>query len=448
MRAALLGALLLCGCSLIVPGPGDYTYGDSDAGADAGTGDAGPMTDAGIDGGDTCALTVCGGDCVDTMSDLMHCGMCDNACADGEECRAGSCFDPVVDIAAGPHHTCAVRQSGEVWCWGANINGQLGNDSVFDSNEPVRVMGIDNAVQVSAGGFAFRDPNGTSCAVARNGVVRCWGQVGAMYTETANDDATTPVTIPMPSVREVRVGFGAGCAVSPGNGLICWDSTTMPAETTGLGIGGAWIRDLAFGAQHVCVATVNGDLQCRGMNAAGQLGADPMMVPDLPDFWPVHSSITDVEDVAVSTLGTCISRASGAVECWGAEVAVGNGSTDLMAVEPSPQVVAGVQNVQQIDGTDFGSFTCAVGSMGSSLRCWGLTLSFAMPGGDLELSFGGTPYELEAPPGIEDLAVGTAHVCVLSGGDVSCYGDNSLGQLGDGSNDSRLSFGAVIGLGG
>ncbi|MFN5935995.1 MAG: hypothetical protein ACK46D_17055, partial [Roseiflexaceae bacterium] len=42
------------------------------------------------------------------------------------------------DITAGGQHTCAVA-NGNVWCWGANSNGQLGDDSTVDRNTPVKV---------------------------------------------------------------------------------------------------------------------------------------------------------------------------------------------------------------------------------------------------------------------------------------------------------------------
>lgn len=92
----------------------------------------------------------------------------------------------VVRITAGTDATCAVRRDGTVWCWGINPRlgdglGMLGDGRAPDETcgvrlgvviqcrtRPVRVVGIDNAVDVSMG-------SGHTCAVLATGEVRCWG---------------------------------------------------------------------------------------------------------------------------------------------------------------------------------------------------------------------------------------------------------------------------------
>ena len=59
---------------------------------------------------------------------------------------------PVEALAAGSYHTCALRVSGAVQCWGDNTRGQLGNDSTTLSIVPVKVSGISTATAVAAGG--------------------------------------------------------------------------------------------------------------------------------------------------------------------------------------------------------------------------------------------------------------------------------------------------------
>jgi alpha-tubulin suppressor-like RCC1 family protein len=87
---------------------------------------------------------------------------------------------PVVDLAdatmiaaglGGYGHTCAVRQQGDVVCWGINTSGQLGNSST-DSTQNVPgepVLNLGDAVAIDAGGEH-------TCALERSGEVTCWGK--------------------------------------------------------------------------------------------------------------------------------------------------------------------------------------------------------------------------------------------------------------------------------
>src|SRR6188768_987438 len=58
----------------------------------------------------------------------------------------------VVQIAAGDFHSCALLASGRVQCWGAGDEGQLGNGESSDQLSPVPVEGLEDAVEISAGG--------------------------------------------------------------------------------------------------------------------------------------------------------------------------------------------------------------------------------------------------------------------------------------------------------
>jgi len=78
--------------------------------------------------------------------------------------------DPVAQVAGGCHrHWCAVTTLGDVWCWGENLNGQLGRGTttMFEST-PARVGGLPSAVQVQVGADH-------SCARTTAGEIWCWG---------------------------------------------------------------------------------------------------------------------------------------------------------------------------------------------------------------------------------------------------------------------------------
>ena len=85
--------------------------------------------------------------------------------------------------------SCALRLDGTVVCWGANGWGQLGNGSTVNSQVPVGVTGISNAVQVATGyGFA--------CALLDTPSVRCWGYNGwGQLGNGSTVNSTTPVAV-------------------------------------------------------------------------------------------------------------------------------------------------------------------------------------------------------------------------------------------------------------
>jgi alpha-tubulin suppressor-like RCC1 family protein len=86
-------------------------------------------------------------------------------------------IDNAISISAHYQHTCAALATGGIKCWGADGNGQLGNDSVTGySTTPVAVNGITDAAAVSVG-------NSRSCALLKDGSLWCWG--GGSSTPTS-----------------------------------------------------------------------------------------------------------------------------------------------------------------------------------------------------------------------------------------------------------------------
>lgn len=68
----------------------------------------------------------------------------------GETCNGAPCASapvaagadrPFRSIRAGSDHICGIAATGEVWCWGANEYGQLGDGTTVDRVQPTRVRG-------------------------------------------------------------------------------------------------------------------------------------------------------------------------------------------------------------------------------------------------------------------------------------------------------------------
>ncbi|AKU89921.1 RCC1 domain-containing protein [Vulgatibacter incomptus] len=74
-----------------------------------------------------------------------------------------------VSLVTGENHTCGLASNGDVWCWGSNEYGQLGDGTSVDrSANPVRTKGP--AFQALAAGRAH------TCGIATDGQVYCWGR--------------------------------------------------------------------------------------------------------------------------------------------------------------------------------------------------------------------------------------------------------------------------------
>ncbi len=87
--------------------------------------------------------------------------------------------------------------------------------------------------------------------------------------------------------------------------------------------------------------------------------------------------------------------------------------------------------------------SCAI--VGGALKCWGENSGGQI--GDGSVSPAATPVQVSGlTSGVTAAAVGNSHTCALQSGGVKCWGNNSTGQVGDGSLTQRLTPVAVTGL--
>ncbi|MBN2084680.1 MAG: hypothetical protein JW748_05605 [Anaerolineales bacterium] len=93
-------------------------------------------------------------------------------------------------VAAGWGQTCALLNGGILRCWGWNFYGQLGEGSTANRNHPVAVVGLDGIVTAIAGG------GGHTCAILATGEVFCWGfNDSGQLGNQANQDSSMPVKV-------------------------------------------------------------------------------------------------------------------------------------------------------------------------------------------------------------------------------------------------------------
>ncbi len=328
--------------------------------------------------------------------------------------------EPVVQLAAGRDHTCALLESGVVTCWGRNQFGQLGygrTDNLADG-EPVTSFGY-----VTLGGLATRIAAGGdhSCAVLVGGAVRCWGynvygQLGRGNTANVGDNE--------PVYSAGNVDLGAGVVV----------------------------KELALGEYHTCALTTAGAVKCWGYNAFGQLGyGNTSTVGDNEQLTNLANvSLTGpVRKIAASDASTCALTQTGAIRCWGDNAygqlgqslgaggsAWGDSSSELPSTLPNDIAVGG-QVSDVVGGQDH---VCGLLNNGT-LKCWGYNGYGQLgTGSTSNLSApSATPIDLDGVS-VYQVVAGHYHTCALrANGTARCWGRGDEGQLGRGSTAVRYT---------
>ena len=101
---------------------------------------------------------------------------------------------PAVLITAAATHACAVTADSSAYCWGLNLGGELGNGTFGGvSPIPVQVAGGHRFATLSAGGFH-------TCGITSSLQVFCWGSNGSgeLGQVTSQNQGDLPVAVTIP----------------------------------------------------------------------------------------------------------------------------------------------------------------------------------------------------------------------------------------------------------
>jgi alpha-tubulin suppressor-like RCC1 family protein len=392
-----------------------------------------------------------------------------------------------VTLRAGPFTVCGVTSAGELWCWGYNNEGQVGDGTIFERRVPVRVTlagAISTALSVitvssptvaPSGVVTFtlqaKDAAGTNLTTGGSTVVftvccgTSTGTVGAA-TDHGNGTYTATFTAGSPGSALVVDANIAGVAVtstlptiqvvvapSPialdivGPDLIGLALTNPLTVTLGApaGAGGVTVTVTSDAAGTVtpAVATVTipagattAQVTLNGValgtttvraNATGY--AEGTLSVQVSDQIVTRASVP----LAVGMSHACVLGSGGALSCWGDNTvgAVGDGTTAPRLV-PSPAAM-GLSFVAVSAGS---RFSCGLTSAGDAY-CWGWNI-FGMLGNGTTTD-GYTPAPVAGGLKFAQIDVRGYTVCGLTAaGAAFCWGLNDRGQVGDSSTLQRL----------
>lgn len=314
-------------------------------------------------------------------------------------------LDDAVHVASGQTHSCAIRRTGEVVCWGLRYAGLDSEPaSRRQSSRPVAIDGVGGAVELALGALF-------SCARLEEGGVRCWGsaQYGTSYS------FTEPTTMEGLEGAVQIVASGAALLARTSEGRVvrcglrerrarrasCWDLVNGGARDMALGgtqLGDACVLDargrfvcfegldpgrptprragtafeaVSLGRHHICALRA-GRVFCWGgpsddlvVETAVRINANRR---------PASMNIDGVVQLSAGAVHQCALREDGAVLCWG-----DNGVGQLAATRPnegSTGYVEGLDDAIAVSGT------CAIRE-GGTIRCWGSTNDWAPAGRDV-----------------------------------------------------------------
>ena len=219
----------------------------------------------------------------------------------------------VTQIVTGDGITCALLQSGRLFCWGG---GGLGNGST-QSSVPVLVPGLGEVPVTTSGAH--------TCAVLASGAVECWGadsdgEIGNGVSRAIR--SSRPTGRGHRTAIQVVTGDRHTCALLADGTVECWGSESdgelgdgdaedspVPVAVTGI----TTATQISAAGDHSCALLADGTVSCWGLNA----GLDPFT--DSPDTAvPLRvARVANATQITAATSHDCVLLKNATVLCWG-----------------------------------------------------------------------------------------------------------------------------------
>jgi alpha-tubulin suppressor-like RCC1 family protein len=195
-------------------------------------------------------------------------------------------IDNASQITAGNSSSCALISGGAVKCWGANYEGQLGNDPAdFEfSDSPVFVKyesgtNLSEAIQLT-GAKTWEH----YCVRYSSGIAECWGdnEFGELGVGTSGDIYPFPIQVSeITDFAFIAAGWNNTCGQRVNGTVYCWgnneegqigDGTFNDKSTPGSPLNLSGITQIDPGDLLVCALISGNTVYCWGENNYGQVG--------------------------------------------------------------------------------------------------------------------------------------------------------------------------------
>lgn len=298
----------------------------------------------------------------------------------------------IVQVVTGWDHACLRTKAGEVWCW-----GELTFEAAHTRPQRIDFGGIATFISAGAGG--------NTCALLVGGKVACHDFDGTRVIAGLDDAVTI-------TVGDNETG---GCAVREGGTVACW-----------IGPKGA---EVVASLEGVTAIAMEGQLATRSTGPVLARGTATRIFDLPPSKTPVDTPLVDVVALTAGLWHVCGAKASGELVCAGENSAgqLGDGRTARSNTPTTPQGLGKIRHV----AAHF-TRTIAVDTEGH-VHWWGDPES-----DDHGPGVATTPQRIAGIDDAVEAATGIRFACARTeAGQVSCWGRNDHGQLGDGTTTDR-----------
>jgi alpha-tubulin suppressor-like RCC1 family protein len=234
--------------------------------------------------------------------------------------------------------TCVVDVMNDLWCWGPNDFGEVGDGTTKAVTTPTLVHGGPWGL-ASLGGNDQWTEGAHTCALDRTGTLFGWGsdsldQLGISNTSVVVSPSAVP---PEAGWKEIGTGTSFTCGIRADGTVWCWghsfDPNTAQLTTVPWQISSQtdW-HGLAAGASWACALRGDNSAWCWGYGALGSTGAP------ISSNSPVKvAATTPWSSLSIGLTQACGLDDHGHLWCWGSNASgeVGNGTINE-AAQPTP----------------------------------------------------------------------------------------------------------------
>ncbi len=359
-------------------------------------------------------------------------------------------------VATTSGHTCGVQTDGTLWCWGDNKDGQLGDGTTDFTSTPIQVGGDADWDQVTVSASLYHNH---TCAIKQDGSLWCWGANDFGGLGVGDEEPRlTPTEVMGGGVwTSVAALFHSTCATRDDGTLWCWGGNTSSGV---LANGGAGVEDSYSAPQQVGAETGWRGVQLEGSNGCAVqdeergfcwgdngLGALGVMTsgPYEDHYSPVelgtdlrNPPAADWAQVSVGGGHTCGRTTSDELWCWGngAGGDLGSGFDDVECNMANPGECRRTAPRKVVGGGAWAGLSAGgAGACGlrpdGTLWCWG--------GGELNDEAAYSPAQVGVASDWSAIELSDGHYCGLRDpGTLWCWGSNSRGQIGNGQGGQGM----------